>query len=91
MAIKDIFDMTAGTSTGSILAAGLAYPDLNNMETKKPAFFADDLLKIYAERGGEIFVKKSLNWLITAGIIIILIVVFGSLSYIAGNYIYDNK
>ena len=29
-ALKDIFDMTAGTSTGSILAAGLAYPDTNN-------------------------------------------------------------
>ena len=31
-ALKDIFDMTGGTSTGSILAAGLAYPDVNNTE-----------------------------------------------------------
>ena len=25
--MKDLFNMTAGTSTGSILAAGLAYPN----------------------------------------------------------------
>jgi len=27
MAMKDLFNMTAGTSTGSILAAGLTYPN----------------------------------------------------------------
>lgn len=55
--------MTAGTSTGSILAAGLAYPDVNNtllenqnVNTKykpdevfiKPGFYAEDLIKIYS-------------------------------------------
>jgi patatin-like phospholipase/acyl hydrolase len=27
MAMKDIFDMTAGTSTGSIIASALAFPN----------------------------------------------------------------
>ena len=38
MALKDVFDMFAGTSTGSILAAGFSYP----LETKpeQPKFFA---------------------------------------------------
>jgi len=31
VAMKDLFDMTAGTSTGSILASGLVYP-LNTTE-----------------------------------------------------------
>jgi len=35
--MRDLFDMTAGTSTGSILAAGLAY---TNTSDNKPAFFA---------------------------------------------------
>ena len=51
--------MTAGTSTGSILAAGLAYPDVTNtlLENQninkkykkdevfiKPGFYAEDLI-----------------------------------------------
>lgn len=35
--MRDLFDMTAGTSTGSILAAGLAY---TNTSDNLPAFFA---------------------------------------------------
>mmetsp|Transcript_12911 Transcript_12911/g.20011 ORF Transcript_12911/g.20011 Transcript_12911/m.20011 type:complete len:81 (-) Transcript_12911:1190-1432(-) len=54
-AMKDLFNMTAGTSTGSILAAGLAYPNSNESIRNTPEFFANDLLKIYSERGGEIF------------------------------------
>jgi patatin-like phospholipase/acyl hydrolase len=54
--------MTGGTSTGSILAAGLAYPDVKNTEMVnqninknykpdeifiKPGFFAKELINIY--------------------------------------------
>ena len=35
--MRDLFDMTAGTSTGSILAAGLSY---TNTSDKAPTFFA---------------------------------------------------
>jgi hypothetical protein len=45
VALKDIFHMFAGTSTGSILAAGLAYPD--HEDPSKPKFFSADLLDIY--------------------------------------------
>ena len=61
LAMKDLFNMTAGTSTGSILAAALSYPndpDLSywqdGVETKRtnargdqPAFFGADLVNIY--------------------------------------------
>jgi patatin-like phospholipase/acyl hydrolase len=45
--------MTAGTSTGSIIAAGLSCPSKSNHEI--PAYFADDLLKIYVEKKDQIF------------------------------------
>jgi hypothetical protein len=51
IAMKDLFNMTAGTSTGSILAAGLVYPNEERIAEKEPKFFANDLLKIYSEQG----------------------------------------
>ena len=53
MALKDIFHMFAGTSTGSILAAGLSYK--HETELDKPKFWAQDLLDIYAKQGETIF------------------------------------
>ena len=44
MAMKDLFNMTAGTSTGSILAAGLVYPNQDRMQDKEPKFFAKELI-----------------------------------------------
>jgi len=59
-AMKDLFDMTSGTSTGSIIAAGLVYPNPNVTVTdgitikgtlyRPPGFFATDLLRIYTEK-----------------------------------------
>lgn len=102
MAMKDLFDMTAGTSTGSILAAGLAYPDVNNPKNLnqnintnlkepylKPGFFATDLIKIYSTRGGEIFVWRTLGWE-TPVLIIVLLTLFGLLGYYIGRKRYDD-
>ena len=64
--MKDLFDFTAGTSTGSIIAAGIATPDnikTNNMTKYKtpdlkkfpnggypPLYSADALINIYKEK-----------------------------------------
>lgn len=55
--MSKVFDFTAGTSTGSILAAGLAKPlmidgtDGKKVSTGKPRFWALELLNIYKEKG----------------------------------------
>lgn len=90
MALKDIFDMMAGTSTGSILVSGLAYPDKNYRNISKPQFFADDLLKIYTERGGEIFVQQGLRSTYYFLFIILFVVVFSACGYLLGNMLFDS-
>lgn len=49
--ISKIFDIIAGTSSGSLLAAGLAKPSPNNPE--KPAYTAEDLLEIFRGKDGR--------------------------------------
>ena len=55
--ITESFDMIAGTSTGALIACGLAVSD----DGIKPKYTINDIEKIYTERGNDIFPNK--NWL----------------------------
>ena len=49
--IADLFDLIAGTSTGGILALGLAKPDAS----RRPQFTAADMCDLYLNEGQTIF------------------------------------
>jgi predicted acylesterase/phospholipase RssA len=51
--ISALFDVVVGTSTGAILALGLARPD--DGDAQKPAFRAADLVALYRKDGSTIF------------------------------------
>lgn len=51
--ITELFDVFAGTSTGSIIALGLNVPD----EDGAPRFRAQDLVRLYETQGSDIFDK----------------------------------
>lgn len=52
----ETFDMIAGTSTGGILALALAKPDPSGAQGgKKPHYTAGELVRLYEQRGKDIF------------------------------------
>lgn len=75
--MKDIFDMIAGTSTGSIIAASLAMPNNVTVNGKvelsktDPLYFADEIIAIYRNDNDKIFDKNqfSVGWVIAFNIL----------------------
>ncbi|MEM8993513.1 MAG: CBASS cGAMP-activated phospholipase [Acidobacteriota bacterium] len=59
----EIFDLVAGTSTGGILALGLARPGGGG----RPAFSAGDLAELYERRGRQIFTSSGWHRLRSVG------------------------
>jgi patatin-like phospholipase/acyl hydrolase len=48
-----LFDMIAGSSTGSVVAAALVCPSVENKT--KNAYFADTVINFYKEKGPELY------------------------------------
>lgn len=55
--LADYFDVIAGTSTGSLIAAMLAAPNTEN----RPLFQAKDVVPFYLAHGPRIFQQSKYN------------------------------
>jgi len=51
--IHELFDFVAGTSTGGLIASAISIKNPDNPEV--PLYTLDDVIKVYLERGREIF------------------------------------
>lgn len=61
--IAQMFDLIAGTSTGGILAVGLAIPK----DASTPLYTASQLAALYAEQGARIFSRSLIHRLAACG------------------------
>ena len=57
--MSKIFDMVAGTSTGSLLSTALVIPAVDDPSANR--YYADDAAKIYTSKAGQVFTKYKLT------------------------------
>lgn len=89
ISLSKIFDMVAGTSTGSLLATSVVIPEVNNLTTNR--YYADDAIEIYTTRGKDVFQKYVLSPIFYALGIIGFSAVGGMIGLQIGKKIYKNR
>lgn len=88
--MKDLFDMMSGTSTGSILSAGLSVRE-GPSRPNYPKYWAMDAVKIYIDGGPIIFQQNKVGKSVKVLCYIFSIIVCGLLFFYCGLRKYDSK
>jgi hypothetical protein len=87
--MHELFDMIAGSSTGSILAAALVTPEEKNSTKNK--YFAEDVRHVYYDEDDKIFHINHLPYVLIVLLTLLGSLVGGFLGYRYGIRLYDNK
>lgn len=61
MHMKDLFDMFAGTSVGSIITGAMVFPPEAIHKVKEKEFFSTKLLEIFHDKGDKLFSSQKMN------------------------------
>ncbi|MCH1493227.1 MAG: patatin-like phospholipase family protein [Luminiphilus sp.] len=85
----ELFDLMVGTSTGGILALGLAQPDVHSSHHSR--YRARDLADLYAQRGSDIFSRSLWRRLRSVGGIFDESYPAGPLEGLLNEYFGDNR
>jgi hypothetical protein len=82
-----LFDMMAGTSTGSILSTALS---IKNDDGNAPKYWATDCRDIYINNASTIFQQHGFSTIFMIFCYILFIISFGALFFYIGKLKYDN-
>jgi hypothetical protein len=97
IAMKDMFDMISGTSTGSIMAAGFSMPKSSTLNgevvlsDKVPGYFAKEIIDIYRNDNSKIFDKHPITTSVIMFLSVLLFPLFIYFGVLYGRAIFDNK
>lgn len=85
----DLFDMFAGTSTGSIASSGLCIREDPKNQTSSPRFWASGVLGIYVD-GRPVIFQKDQHWFTRILSYTLYFIFFAGLFFLMGRCIYNN-
>lgn len=90
--MSQLFDMLAGTSTGSIISSALTYPNPATLSQAKPDpyYYANTMIYLYSEKGNVIFQSGEIDYVIVAIVAVIATGFFTAGGYLRGKHCYDN-
>ena len=86
--MKDLFDMMAGTSTGSLMATAFSIPSPTN--ASEPMFWGESMSQCYQDSAPKLFLSQGLNTFKTFVVYFSFFLAFFSLFYLCGHYKYHN-
>jgi hypothetical protein len=89
MHVRDLFDMFAGTSTGSILASALSLKSTTN--SSEPRYWATDANMIYVDSAPVLFAKNGVSKFFEVICYCVFISAFAATFFLCGRHRYNNK